>query len=127
MYMLGPSIEAFSTFFKSVVTSFDMMNANYPFEDLYPDIPQGDFIKRSVALYFYSFIVMHYFMAQLSHAMVVEAYIDVISQRKEIVALTRDLYDVWLRSNYIRVGQLSRCGIIREKKDLGGVHREGAP
>ena len=61
----------------------------------------------SVIFYYYSFIGFHYFMLlNLIIAMVVEAYIDVVSKRKEVVTRT-------LRNN---IGPLFN--------DLGNMFRE---
>ena len=138
MYLLGPSIENFSTYPMAVYSSFDMMNANYPFEDLQVAslhtpthisahlrtsppasisprltllaqgaVGSGGLKMASVIFYYYSFIGFHYFMLlNLIIAMVVEAYIDVVSKRKEVVTRT-------LRNN---IGPLFN--------DLGNMFRE---
>jgi hypothetical protein len=66
-YLLGPSIENYSTYFKAISSSFEMMNANYPFEELEPAIPNDEpLLIFSVSFYFYSFIIMHF--VSLSHS-----------------------------------------------------------
>ena len=89
-YLLGPSIEMYSTIPSAMYTSFDMMNANIPFEDLRPAIPTGDLLKEvCIVLYYYSFIALHFFMLlNVIIAIVVDAYIEVVNGNKEIVNRT---------------------------------------
>jgi len=108
-YLLGPSIEQFSTLTFAFATSFDMMNANLPLEDLYPAMPPQDTLRAiTVIFYYYTFIALHFFMLlNLVIAMVVDAYIDVQTTNKAVVASTLktnmgalhyDIYDVMERT-----------------------------
>ena len=89
-YLLGPSIATFSTFGAALVTSFQMMNANFIFNDLIAAIPAGDISRAfAVPFYYYSFILVHYFiLLNLLIAMIVESYMMVVGERKEIVTQT---------------------------------------
>ena len=77
--LVGPELEEWSTFERSVFTRFEMMNANYPFDAFLPALANGGALKLAVMMFFFiSFIVLHYFMLlNVIIAIVVEAYLDV--------------------------------------------------
>jgi len=90
-----------------------MMNANVPLESLAAAMPPGDALRGfTVVFYYYTFIALHFFMLlNLVIAMVVDAYIDVQTTNKAVVASTlknnmgalhHDIYDMCDRY-YVRV------------------------
>jgi hypothetical protein len=79
VYLLGPTIEDFSTYDRAIFSCFEMMNANYAFSDLFVAIPPRDPLKYViVVLYYFTFILLHFFMLlNCIIAIVVEAYLDI--------------------------------------------------
>jgi len=77
--LVGSELEEWSTFERSVFTTFEMMNANYPFDAFLPALANGGGLKMAVMMFFFiSFIMLHYFMLlNVIIAIVVEAYLDV--------------------------------------------------
>lgn len=111
-YLLGSTIDMFSSLYKSLPTHFDMMNANVPMESLLEAVRGDDYIRMfTIAFYYYSFIILHYLLLlNVIIAIVVEAYIDVQEEiNKKIVAkifranqggLDQDLSDMIYRVGY---------------------------
>lgn len=106
-YLLGSSLEAFSTFDNAFHNSFEMMNANLPFEEVEAATDGSVVQVLTVAFYYYSFIILHYLLLlNVIIAIVVEAYMEVQEERGSAVnkifrnnqgSLSSDLATIWLR------------------------------
>jgi hypothetical protein len=105
VYLLGPTIENFSTYDRAIFSCFDMMNANYPFSDLFVAIPPRDPLKYFiVVLYYFTFILLHFFMLlNCIIAIVVEAYLDIQQDEAKLTSnLLRANMDS-MRNDFLQV------------------------
>ena len=105
VYLLGPTIEDFSTYDRAIFSCFEMMNANYAFSDLFVAIPPRDPLKYIiVVLYYFTFILLHFFMLlNCIIAIVVEAYLDIQQDEAKLTSnLLRANMDS-MRNDFLQV------------------------
>ena len=105
VYLLGPTIEDFSTYDRAIFSCFEMMNANYPFSDLFVAIPPRDPLKYIIVVFYYfTFIVLHFFMLlNCIIAIVVEAYLDIQQDEAKLTSnLLRANMDS-MRNDFLQV------------------------
>ena len=89
MLLFGRTLEDFSDYKSAIHSSFEMMNANVPFEDLLAGTEATVVAYFTAGFYYYSFIAIHFvILLNVIIAIVCDAYMEVQEERNAVVART---------------------------------------